>query len=262
MLRRLLSLPEVEAAAIDGEERLAVHARMLARKKLLREVFNDMHREMRALDEAHFGDTPGLRVELGAGIAPMRGTFPDILATDVVAGAHLDRLLDAQAMDVPDASLRTVYAQNTFHHLPEPRRFFAELVRALHPGGGAILVEPHHGPFAAALYPRLFRTEGYDKFFPAWEVPMDGPMSGANQALSHVVFRRDRAVFEREFPKLQIVEQRPMTSALRYLLSGGLNFRQLVPDGAAGLLRGVERVLAPAASAWALHQVIVLRRQP
>ena len=262
MLRRLLSMPEVESAGVDGEERLAVHARMLARKPMLRGVFEDMHREMRALDDAQFGGTPGLRIEFGAGVAPMRQTFPDVLATDVVPGAHLDRVMDAQAMDVPDASIRAVFAQNTFHHLPEPRRFFAELMRAVHPGGGAVLIEPYFGPFAAALYPRLFRTEGYDKAYPSWEVPMTGPMGGANQALSYLVFRRDRAVFEREFPKLRIVAEQPMTSAVRYLLSGGLNFRQLVPSCAARPLRGLERALGRTAPLWALHHVVVLRREP
>lgn len=261
MLTRLLAQPGLDAVAIDGEERMRAHQRVLARKPMLRDVFRDLHREMRELEERWFGDTPGGRVEIGAGVAPMRDTFPDVLATDVVAASWVDRVLDAQAMDFADGSLRCVYGQNTFHHLPEPRRFFAELQRAVHPGGGAVLIEPFHGPLASLMYPRLFASEGYDKAAPAWETPMDGPMSGANQALSYLVFERDRDAFAREFPKLRIVEARPLTSALRYLLSGGLNFRQLVPGWAAGALRGVEGALSPLARFWALHHVIVLRRE-
>jgi hypothetical protein len=262
MLRRILSLPEAEVAKIDTEERIEAHARILARKPLLRDVFIDLHKNMRKLDERHFGTTPGLRIEVGAGVSPMRNSYPDVLATDVVSGPGLDRVLDAQAMDLPKEGVRAIYGQNTFHHLPEPCRFFNELMRVLHPGGGAILIEPFHGPFASVLYPRLFRSEGFDKGAPTWETAMDGPMSGANQALSYIVFRRDRALFQTKFPKLRIVQEQPLTSAVRYLCSGGLNFRQLVPNWSARALRGIEFALSPAVGFWALHQVIVLRREP
>jgi SAM-dependent methyltransferase len=262
MLKQFLALAEVEILDSNWEERIYAHARILARKPLLRDVFIDLHKNMRELDERHFGATPGLRIEIGAGVAPMRGTYPDVLATDVVPALGLDRVLDAQAMDLPEWGVRAIYGQNMFHHLPEPRRFFDELVRVLHPGGGAILIEPFHGPFASLLYPRLFRSEGFDKRSLTWEADINGPMSGANQALSYIVFQRDRARFETEYPKLRIVEERPLASALRYLCSGGLNFRQLVPNWSASVLRGIERALSPAAGFWALHQVIVLRREP
>jgi hypothetical protein len=54
-------------------------------------------------------------------------------------------------------------------------------------------------------------------------------MEGANQALSYIVFERDRERFERLFPDLEIVEQSWIANYPRYLLSGGLNFRQLLP---------------------------------
>ena len=55
-----------------------------------------------------------------------------------------------------------IYGMNCFHHFPDPDRFFTELERVLVPGGGCVLVDPYHGPFARWLYPRLFATEGYD----------------------------------------------------------------------------------------------------
>lgn len=232
-----------------------------AGKPMLRDVFRDLHRTMNEADERWFGDTPGLRVEIGAGVAAMRNSYPDVLATDVVAGTGVDRVLDAQQMDLEEGSVRAIFAQNAFHHLPEPRRFFAELQRVIRPGGGAVLIEPFHGPLASLLYPRLFRTEGFDKSAAAWETPMDGPMSGANQALSYLVFGRDRGVFQAEFPKLTVVATRPLTSAIRYVMSGGLNFRQLAPDWSIDAIRAMERSLSPLAPIWALHHLIVLRRE-
>src|SRR4029079_19117303 len=183
MLKQFLALAEVEILDSNWEERIYAHARILARKPLLRDVFIDLHKNMRELDERHFGAAPGLRIEIGAGVAPMRGTYPDVLATDVVLALVRERVLDAQAMDLPEWGVRAIYGQNMFHHLPEPRRFFDELVRVLHPGGGAILIEPFHGPFPSLLYPRLFRSEGFDKRSLTWEADINGPMSGANQAL-------------------------------------------------------------------------------
>jgi hypothetical protein len=70
-------------------------------------------------------------------------------------------------------------------------------------------------------------------------------MHGANQALSYIVFERDRALFEQRCPTLEVVVREPLTNWLRYLLSGGLNFRQLVPSRTEEVLRALVRLLAP-----------------
>ena len=94
MLQRLLAMPETAGLDVDGSNRLEVHAAVLARKPMLAAVFRECHELMLRLDRRTFGDTPGLRVELGAGVAPVSQTFPEVLATDVVAGPGLDRVLD------------------------------------------------------------------------------------------------------------------------------------------------------------------------
>lgn len=252
--------PALSGTDLDGDARIELHRAVLARKRMIREVFAECHRAMRALDLAHLeGD--GLRVEIGAGVAPVRLTCPDVYATDIVPSGTLDAVVDAQRLPFRDASLRAIYVQNAFHHFPEPARFFAELERTVVPGGGALLLEPFHGPLAAAIYPRLFASEAYDKRAADWLQATQGPMSGANQALSYVVFIRDRARFEREHPGLSIVAQEPLRNHLRYLVSGGLNFRQLLPDVSIGMLRLVERMAAPLRHWLALHHVVVLKRR-
>lgn len=258
-LADLLRDPLVEVLDVDSGERLAIHGRILARKRMLREVFAEFHKLFDTLDRQYLSGS-GTRLELGAGVAPIRDTFPDVLATDIVPGAGLDRTLDAEHMDLPAASVRAVFGQNCFHHFPHPVRFFHELDRVLAPGGGAILLEPYYGPCAALLFRRLFRTEGYDKQFPSWETPARGPMNGANQALSYLVFERDRAEFARLFPRLQIVHRQTCGNWLRYLCSGGLNFRQLWPDWASPVLVLLEWLLSPLNRWLALHHVIVLRK--
>ena len=257
---RLLD-PSVKNLDVDGAERLAVHQSILAKKRMLREVFTEFHYVFRRLDEEYLtGDGP--RIELGAGIAPIRDSYPDVLATDVVHGSHLDRVLDAEEIDLPDGSVRVFYGQNCFHHFPDPDRFFCELERVLQAGGGAILIEPYYGPFATFLFKRLFRTEGFDKSFPSWEAPCQGPMNGANQALSYIVFVRDKLEFNRRFPNLTIVHQEPCGNYLKYLLSGGLNFRQLSPDWTIPIISVLQRILSPLNYWLSLHHAIVLRKRP
>ena len=244
---------------IDGENRLKLHRKMLEKKRMLCEVFKEFHHFFRGL-EKQFLTGEGIKVELGAGVSPMRDSFPEVLATDVVSAPHLDMVVNAEAMDFADHSVKVIYGQNCFHHFPHPDRFFNELDRVLVPGGGAILLEPYYGPFASFLYKRLFRTEGFDKTFPSWETPVVGPMNGANQALSYIVFVRDRALYEKKYPSLQIIYQRTVGNYLKYLLSGGLNFRQILPDFCIGTVELLEKLISPFNKWLALHHVVIIRK--
>jgi SAM-dependent methyltransferase len=256
----LLRDPSVDRIDVDSTDRLIVHGKILARKRMLREVFTEFHHSFRSLDERFFS-AHGARIELGAGIAPIRDSYSDVLATDVVYGYNLDRVLNAENLDLPDTSVRTIYGQNCFHHFPHPDCFFEELKRVLAPGGGAILLEPYYGPFATFLFKRLFRTEGFDKEFPVWETPAAGPMNGANQALSYLVFTRDRADFERKHPTLKIVHQELCGNHFKYLLSGGLNFRQLLPGWTSHLVDLFQLIFSPFNRWISLHHIIVIRKE-
>ena len=226
----LLSDPLLDGMDVDGVSRLDLHRKMLTKKRMLRDVFTEFHHLFKKLDQQFFTGK-GAEVELGAGISPIRDSFPYVLATDIVDAPHLDRVINAEAMDLADNSVRVIYGQNCFHHFPHPDKFLFELERVLIAGGGAILLEPYYGPFASFLFKRIFRTEGFDKNFPSWETPVSGPMNGANQALSYIVFVRDRAELERKHPSLEIVHEQRVGNYLKYIISGGLNFRQLLPDG-------------------------------
>lgn len=259
-LRERLQEPELRGVSIDGAARVDAHRAVLARKRMIRDVFVEFHHLFRALAQRYL-DARGAQVEIGAGVAPMRDSYADVLATDVVHEPRLDCVMDAQQFPFAAQSVGVVYAQNSFHHVPDPERFFAELTRVLSPGGGSVLLEPYYGPLASVLYPRLFSSEGFDKGATDWRIAAGGPMQGANQAQSYVVFVRDRERFMRTFPALDIVHRQALGSYLRYLASGGLNFRQLVPDWATPGLRGVEWALTPLHAVLALHHVVVVRKR-
>ncbi len=252
----------LEGVNPESEERLIQHRNILETKPMMREIFSDFYQAVRAADEKYLsGD--GARIEVGAGVSFFKKIFPDVLVTDIQPAAHLDQVMDALALPVAAGSVRVVYGINCFHHFPDIPRFFTEMRRALLPGGGIVLIEPYHGPVARLLYRHLFTTETFDTRQPGWESEAvhQGVMLGANQALSYIVFRRDRQLFEKLFPEFEILVERPFTNYLRYLTSGGLNFNALVPARAVPLLKCFEFLLTPFARIFGLHHLIVIRKR-
>jgi SAM-dependent methyltransferase len=259
-IRDWLAEPGLAGVDLDGPERIAAHRRILAAKPATRRVFLELYRACLYTDRRFF-TAPGPRVEIGAGSSFFREVCPDLIVTDVAPAPGLDRIVDAMAMPFADRSLRAVFGIHTFHHIPDPDQFLSELERVLAPGGGCVLIEPYFGPFAAAFFKRAFKTETFDPTQAGWTTPTTGPMVGANQALSYIVFTRDAAEMSRRHPGLEIVHQRPLTNWIGYLLSGGVNFRSLAPTWAAPVIHAAEFAAAPLAPWLALHHLIVLRRR-
>lgn len=260
-LRMWLYEPRVRNIDVDDNELLAIHSSVLREKWLLRSAFETFYRDMAAFCDRHFA-VPGAEIELGTGAGFFKTLRPVLQTSDIRKGPHIDMKLDAQAMALPDDSVRCIYAINVFHHLPDPERFFNELVRVLRSGGGCILVEPHGGFASALLHRHLHHDEHFDADAQSWQTAaIGGPLSGANQALAHIVFQRDLQRFNELYGnRLEIVHRGYELNALRYLLSGGLNFRQLVPSFMAGPLAILESLCYPLARFWSLHQIIVIRK--
>jgi hypothetical protein len=120
------------------------------------------------------------------------------------------------------------------------------------------MIEPWVTPWSGFVYSRLhhepFRPEAE-----AWEFPSSGPLSGANGALPWIIFERDRLRFEQEFPEWRIRVIKPMMP-FRYLVSGGIALRSLMPGQTFGLWCGLERVLRPWSRTLAMFAQIVLER--
>jgi len=256
---KFLREKEIIGIDMDSVKRLEIHRRVLQRKPMLLGVFTECHKWMHSFANKHL-TVKGYQIELGAGAVPMRDIFSGILATDIEPAPYLDKVLDAENMDLPDSSVRVFYGQNCFHHFPHPERFFHELRRVLIPGGGAVLLEPYYGPISSLIHKRIFTTEGFDKAASSWESNCSGAMMGANQALSYIVFIRDRALFEKKYPDLQVVDQYLMHNYLKYLLSGGLNFKQLWPSRLSFVLDACQWALKPINNLLALHHIIVIKK--
>jgi len=254
-----LADPRLKGIDVDSDELVKVHRKIMLEKPLMNKVFKGFYDECRASDNKYFSGA-GDRIELGAGVSFFKDIYPDIISTDIKKAENLDRVLDAQNMDLQDNSVRAFYGLNCFHHFPEPRKFFNELDRTLVNGGGCILIEPYYGAIASKMYTNLFDTEIFDKTQKGWESD-SGYMQGANQALSYIVFIRDRDIFEKEFPNLEIIETKVMNNYLKYLVSGGLNFKALLPNFMSPIISLFELILRPFNKVLGLHYVIVIKKK-
>ena len=116
------------------------------------------------------------------------------------------------------------------------------------------MIEPGKSPFSRFIY-KTFHHEDFDDKTD-WTFPATGPLSGSNQALPFIVFTRDKEIFEKEFPLLE-VEKLSLHSGLRYLVSGGVSRKQMVPDFAYGMLKSIEQ-MAP--SLIGMFQTIVIKK--
>lgn len=260
-LRNWLYDPRVRDVNVDDESMLELHAAIHAEKPMLRSTFSSFYDIMLECNERHLsGD--GMEIELGSGVGFFKERRTEVITSDVRHATHIDRVLDAQDMDVPDNSVRCIYAINVFHHLPDPNRFFSELSRVLVEGGGCILIEPHNGLASATLHRLLHKDERFEPDEAEWfNHHIAGPLSGANQALAHIVFTRDLLAFKAQYgEKLTVVHQGYVLNGIRYLLSGGLNFRQLAPTFTIPIICMIEKLMSPFSRFWSLHQVIVIRK--
>jgi hypothetical protein len=127
------------------------------------------------------------------------------------------------------------------------------------PGGVIAMIEVPHTPFARFFF-RHFHPEPYDDRATSWAFQQSDAMLDANQALSWIVFFRDRERFERLFPGLSI-DPPCFLPWLGYLASGGVTRRNLVPALLLPVFRALDRLLRPLDPWLALHWHLTLRKR-
>jgi len=183
----------------------------------------------------------GVVLELGSGAGFAREGLPTLITSDILAYAGLNLVLDARRLPFRTGALRAIVMFNVFHHVPDAGALLSECERVLRPGGRVLIVDQHPGVIGAPIL-RYLHHEPY-RPDAGWTFQSTGPLSGANGALCWIVFRRDRAEFERRFPGLSIERYQPHTP-LRYWLSGGLKPWTLLPRALYGAATALDRGLS------------------
>jgi len=232
-----------------------VRYRIIKEKAFLRRIYKEWYKQL--ISSLPHGE--GAVLEIGAGTSFLREQFPEALTSDVLHHSGLDVVLSGLALPVADGALRGLILLDVLHHLPEPRRFFAEASRCVRPGGAVVMIEPWVTAWSKFVY-RNLHHEPFCTETPQWEFLSTGPLSGANGALPWIIFERDRAQFTREFPAWAI-RKVEVQMPFRYLLSGGVSMRGLAPGWSFGFWRGMERALQPWMESLGMFAFISLERR-
>ncbi len=250
-----LSLPETRGIGdLDDRAATVLHAGIIRRKAFLRRLYLDFYLQ---LARAAGARGKGTLVELGSGGGFIKDILPNVTTSDVIDVPGVDLCFSAMDMPFDDASVAAFLMIDVLHHLPDARAFLAEAARCLRAGGKVVMIEPANTPWSRFIY----GTFHHEAFEPAagWTFPSTGRLSGANGALPWIIFCRDRARFEEEFPLLRINRLRPHTP-FRYLLSGGLRLRQLLPGFAYSLVKALEAALSPVNDQLGMFMTVELER--
>ena len=254
-LKQWLSLPATRGLGIDDPRTTILRREIIRSKPFLRKIYLDWY----GLILASLPRIQGRVLELGSGGGFFKELLPALVTSEIVAWQGVDVIADAGLLPFPSASLRAIVMTDVFHHLPSPRSFLKEAGRCVRPGGVLAMVEPWVTAWSSMIYRHLH----HEPFMPQaveWEFPSEGPLSGANNALPWMVFQRDRPRFEEEFPEWSIQRIEPFMP-VRYLLSGGVSLRSLMPGFTYGLWSRAEEFLQGLIKDLAMFALIVVRRR-
>jgi SAM-dependent methyltransferase len=252
----LLKEPSLQGVQPGTPEFFATQKALLLKRPLLKHNYDDWYR--RLLADAHSAPPGGLIVELGSGGSYLKQLEPAIITSDVSPGIA-EQVIDARKLPFANESVRALLLTHVFHHIPDVDAFFREAQRVLAPGGVIAMIELAHTPFARFFF-KNFHHEPYEDGVREWSFAQNDSMMDSNQALSWMVFERDRVEFERRYPGLGI-EKIEMMPWFTYFISGGVTMRYLIPNLMNGLLMGFERLLGPLAPMMALHSHICVRKK-
>lgn len=253
-LRSLLAHPATRGLDLDDPATTAHRRAIILGKPFLRDIYRDWYARLAAV--LPLGD--GAVLELGSGAGFFVDAVPQAITSDVVHCPFIDLVLDGRALPFRRGSLKGVVMTNVLHHISQPGRFLGEVASGVREGGVMAMVEPWLSPWSRFVYERLhhesFDPEGAFEGFAGV-----GPLSDANGALPWILFQRDRDRFNAEWREWRIETVEPMMP-FRYLVSGGVSMRALMPGWMTPGWRAIENVLAPRMSSWAMFALIVLRR--
>lgn len=255
MIKTWLAHPLTRGLDIDDPRTTILRRQIIQEKSFLRQIYQEWYAAIVAALPP--GDEPVL--ELGSGPGFLSDLLPGLITSDISYCPSVRVVLDGSRLPFANAALRGIVMTDVLHHLPQPRRFFTEAARCVRLGGVIAMIEPWVSPWSRLIYRRLHH-EPFQPEAPEWDFPSSGPLSGANGALPWIIFSRDRDRFEREFPQWQIQAITP-GMPVRYLVSGGVSRRSLMPGAAFGAFRLLEQLLRPWMKTWAMFAQITLRRR-
>ena len=251
ILSRWLAHPLTRGMNIDDPQTTALRRQIIRSKPFLRKIYEEWYRNI----ATHFPSDARV-LELGSGAGFLTEFIPQLMTSELFSAPGVERVIDAQAIAMADASLDGIVMTDVLHHIPDCNTFFHEAARVVRPGGQMVMVEPWNTTWSRWVYQQLHH-EPFNPDAQEWRIPISGPLSGANGALPWIIFQRDRALFETKHPQWRIARILPIMP-FAYLLSGGVSLRSVFPGWMYQSVRWLEQRCNEAAHA--MFAIIIVKR--
>ena len=240
---------------LDDPRRTLAHREIIRTKPFLRKVYLSWYKEL--LDRKN--DLPeGGILEIGSGGGFLKEVMPEVITSDILELEHCDMIFSAEEIPLEDDSLSAIFMINVLHHIPIPEKFFNEADRLLKKGGMIIMIEPANTMLARYVY-KNYHHEPFDENA-GWQLSGSGPMSDSNQAMPWIILERDRVEFEKKFPALK-VRRSFNHSPFRYIVSGGVSRKNLLPTFMYPVIRAIEWMCTPFNNIIGLFQTTIVHKQ-
>jgi len=255
-LIKLLKLPEIRKIDnIDDTSTTLLHAKIIQSKSFLKKLYIDFYNQFKSALSEDIKDK--IFVELGSGGGFIKEVIPNVITSDVMVLPNVDKHFSALNMPFENNTVDAFFMIDVFHHINDASSFLKELNRCLKIGGKVVMIEPANTLWGRFIW-KNFHHEPFE-LSGNWSFNETGPLSSANGALPWIVFLRDRERLEREFSSLKMESIRIHTP-LRYLISGGVSIRQLLPSSFYDIVKGLEKVLEPFNEYLAMFMTVSLKK--
>ena len=255
ILYKWLSHPKLRGLCVDDPRTTTLRREIILENSFLRQIYQDWYIRLRSATK----NKPGRLLELGSGAGFLSDYISGLITSDVIYLPFVDLILKGQILPFATGSLSGILMTNVLHHIPCPKEFFLEAARCIYPGGMLGMIEPWVSRWSEFIYTH-FHQEPFQPHATQWEFPSEGPLSCANGALPWIIFKRDQELFLKELPDWKIDKIVPFMP-LRYLVSGGVSLRPLMPGWSHNIWMWLESCLSPWMDSWAMFAEITLTRR-
>ncbi len=254
-IKHALAHPATYDLSVDDPRTTERRRGIIRSNRFLWQIYDEWYR----LISERVPEGPGHVLELGSGAGFLAEYIPNLLASEVFPCSNIQVVLDGRELPLSSSSLKAITMIDVLHHIPDNRAFLAEAQRCLRPGGSFVMIEPWVSTWSRPIYTHMHH-EPFDPKASDWKFSGTGPLSSANGALPWIIFERDRRDFESQFREFEIQEVQPFMP-FRYLVSGGVSMRQLMPASTFRAWRRLESLLGKWPHHWSMFALIHLKRR-
>lgn len=242
-------------SSLDSPETTIKRAEVIQQKVFLRNVYLSFYKEMKRNLR---GIPNGKIVEIGSGGGFIKEIIPNIITSDILKLPRCDLQFSVEKMPFKNNTVAAFIMLNVFHHIKDPAKALKEMSRCLKHTGCVVMVEPNNSLFSRFIYQK-FHHEDFDPDA-GWKIKSQGPLSGANDAIPWIIFKKDNEIFKIKFPELKLVKYNPHTP-LSYLISGGFSHKQFLPTFTYKPIKYFESIISPFNNILGMFVTVVIKKK-